>query len=101
VLVERVAKRQPALVAQSHHQDGREGLGDRPDAVLRVGVGRGAGRPGPGIEHAAPSPPRQPAVADDAGDERGQPALGLGTGSTGEQLGSSYFEHDGEPRTDG
>lgn len=48
VPAQRVREVQQALVAQPHHQNGREGLGDRPDPVLHVPVRAVALDRGPG-----------------------------------------------------
>jgi hypothetical protein len=61
VLLERVVEAEPPRVAQPHHGQRHQRLGDRAQAVLHVGVRlldlTAAGRPGHG------------AVAHDAGDQ--------------------------------
>ena len=74
VLLQRIVQIEQTLVAQPQHQDGREGLGDRADAVLGVGV-----RPMP-VDRAARARPDQLPVALHGGDERGRAPLGLGDG---------------------
>ena len=54
-------------VAGLHHQDRREGLGDRADAVLPVQAGR----------HAGTARPHRAVAVEHGSDHRRQPALGL------------------------
>jgi hypothetical protein len=83
--VQRVVEVQPALVAQPHHGDGGDGLADRPEPVLHVGVRLGhlapAGRPG------------QPAVAHDPGDQAGRAALPLRAGGARQEQASGRRQH--------
>ena len=72
VPVERVVEVQPALVPQAHHHDGGDGLADRAEPVLDVGVRLG--------DVATPGRPGQPAVPDDAGDEARRAPLALHAG---------------------
>jgi hypothetical protein len=91
--VERVGEGEAALVAQPHDHDGDEGLGDRPDPVLHVGVGDGA------VDPAAAAVPRQDAVADDTGDHRREALAGLLLGQPGGQQVRGPGRHHGRPGT--
>jgi hypothetical protein len=77
VPVERVVEVHPALVAQPEDGDRGDGLADRAQPVLDVGVRLG--------HVAAPGRPGQPAVPDDARDQAGCPAVALDPGGAGEQ----------------
>ena len=68
-LPDRVGQREQSLVAQPHHRDRDEGLGDRADPVLRV-----VGRTG---HVAGAADPAQRPVGQHAGDDRRQPAATL------------------------
>ncbi|MDQ0942196.1 hypothetical protein QFZ67_003901 [Streptomyces sp. V1I1] len=72
VLLQGIVQIEQTLVAESQHQDGREGLCDRADAVLGVGV-----RPMP-VDRAAGARPEQLSLALHSGDERGCAPFGLG-----------------------
>jgi hypothetical protein len=87
VLVERVVQVQPALVAQPHHQHRDERLGDRPDAVLRVGRRCGA------ADVAPAAGPQHVAAAHDGGDQRRRAVLRLFGGETAEQGELGGLEH--------
>ncbi len=77
VLLQRVVERQPALVAQSHHDGRGNRLADRPEPVLHVGVR---------LRHvAAPGRPGEPAVAHHAGDQAGRAAVALRAGGAGQE----------------
>lgn len=79
MLLQRVPQVQQALVAQPHHQDGSEGLGDGPDPVLHVLVRSVTVHRGPGPV------PDGSAAPHHGGDQRGRPALGLGDGDPVQQ----------------
>ena len=77
VVLEPVEQVEAAGVAQPHHGDGDERLGDGAHPVLRVGVGELS--PGPPVERADGVGPRESAVPHDAGGDRRQaPAALLG-----------------------
>ena len=67
VLGDRVVEVEQSVVAALQDEHRGERLGDRADPELRVGGGRRAGVPRPG----------QGSLVEHAGDERGQPAVGL------------------------
>ena len=99
VLLEPVGEVEPAGVAQPHHADGDEGLGDRAHPVLGVGVGGCAA--GATVEGPRGALPDELAAADQAGDDRGQPSVALGPGEgVVEQAGGAFGDaHAAHPRT--
>ena len=75
MLLEAVLEIEQPGVAQPHHRDRDEWLGDRAHPVLRVEVG--PAHPDPAVERADGVTPDEAAVAHDAGRGRRQPGLPL------------------------
>ena len=74
VVSEPVVQLELACIPELHDRDGREGLCDRPDAVLRVGSRRGAGIV---VRDADGLTPEKLAVSGDGGTNTREPLFSL------------------------